>query len=377
MRFVGERRTSTTARSAASPRCRRAGSPGSWRATRSPSSTRPTPPAATRSPRSAARPPLGVLAFDCIARRGILGDEGIDARSTRDRQARRRRAGGRLLHLRRDRAHARRQRLPQPDARRAGGRLRRDVSDGRELVDPTARRVPGRASRRSRTRPAAIRTAVERAAEALEAEVGALVRDGEVVAAVGFPLGCVSRVERSARGRERSALARDPRWHGPAVTIAAQLGDERRRDASCSRALGDEASAPRRSSSLRGMARVLAPHAADAARARGRARAGASCSRTRSPRAAAAATARADDGDPAADLAPRAAAARCSTRSSTAAAELLGGEVVGAAHDRRPTIPDDSSWSPRRGAPSGARRARSSAAASARASAAGRSPRRG
>ena len=45
------------------------------------------------------------------------------ARSSGSAQRARRRAGGRLLHLRRDRPHARHQRLPQPDARRPGGRM--------------------------------------------------------------------------------------------------------------------------------------------------------------------------------------------------------------------------------------------------------------
>ena len=117
------RPTSRTARSAASPRCRRAGSRGSWKATTTRCSPRPMPPAATRWRRSAAAPPLGLIAFDCIARRGVLGDAGIATRGGPHRRARRRRAGRGLLHVRRDRAHARDQRVPQPDPRRPRGRV--------------------------------------------------------------------------------------------------------------------------------------------------------------------------------------------------------------------------------------------------------------
>jgi signal transduction histidine kinase len=53
---------------------------------------------------------------------------------------------------------------------------------------------------RLRDEPSAMRLAVEHAAEALEAEVGAIVRDGKIVAAVGFPDGEVS-------GRELLSLA--------------------------------------------------------------------------------------------------------------------------------------------------------------------------
>ena len=71
------RPTSRTARSAASPRCRRARSRGSWRATPTPSCG-----ATDAACRAALEPldgeqPLGVLAFDCIARRGVLGETGI------------------------------------------------------------------------------------------------------------------------------------------------------------------------------------------------------------------------------------------------------------------------------------------------------------
>ena len=66
--------------------------------------------------------PLGFLAFDCIARRGVLGDTGIRKEVESDQVVLAGVAGCRLLHLRRDRAHSRRQRIPQSDA--GGARLR-------------------------------------------------------------------------------------------------------------------------------------------------------------------------------------------------------------------------------------------------------------
>jgi len=59
------------------------------------------------------RAPLGLLAFDCIARRGVLGDEGIRAEVSRIASYSRGAPVRRLLHLWRDRAHSRRQRIPQ------------------------------------------------------------------------------------------------------------------------------------------------------------------------------------------------------------------------------------------------------------------------
>jgi hypothetical protein len=59
--------------------------------------------------------PLGLLAFDCIARRSVLGDEGIPAGGRPGDQARGRGTDGGPLHPRGDRPGARVQRFPQPD----------------------------------------------------------------------------------------------------------------------------------------------------------------------------------------------------------------------------------------------------------------------
>jgi diguanylate cyclase (GGDEF)-like protein len=101
----------------------------------------------------------------------------------------------------------------------------------------------------------AIRTAVERAAESLEAEVGALVRDGEVIAAVGFPQGRVpfEALLAVASGTARSILIPG---HGSAVTIAVQLGDEDDGTLVLARA-GDDGFLPEEATVVRGMARVL------------------------------------------------------------------------------------------------------------------------
>src|SRR5205823_13861418 len=104
------------------------------------------------------------------------------ARGRRHRPAGPRRPGRRFLHLRRIRAHARAQRIPQPDAGRVGG----DMSDSstwltQQLVEFLA------AVSSSPDERIAIRTALERAAEAFEAEVGAVELGGEVVASVGLP----------------------------------------------------------------------------------------------------------------------------------------------------------------------------------------------
>src|SRR6202011_3307399 len=83
--------TSRTGRSSASPASRRVAWPGSWRATTRRCWRAPTRPArvgsalliVTAPARSDAlssldgHRPVGFLAFDCIARRGVLGDEGI------------------------------------------------------------------------------------------------------------------------------------------------------------------------------------------------------------------------------------------------------------------------------------------------------------
>ena len=67
------------------------------------------------------RPPLGLLAFDCIARKGVLGDQFVGEEVERI-AAYAAGARGRVLHLRRVCAHPRAERFPQPDPR--CGRLR-------------------------------------------------------------------------------------------------------------------------------------------------------------------------------------------------------------------------------------------------------------
>ena len=136
------RPTSRTARSSASPRSRRAGSPGSWRATTTRCWRPPTRPAPTRWPRSA-----GSRRWACSPSTASPAAASSATRASQrevDRIAEHAdgRAGRRLLHLRRDRPHAR---------DRAGSTTRRSscwrsADDGRPpaaLVDPAARRVPG------------------------------------------------------------------------------------------------------------------------------------------------------------------------------------------------------------------------------------------
>src|SRR5438552_204128 len=101
------------------------------------------------------------------------------------RCARTRRACGRLLHLRRDRAHEWRERLPQSDARhsRVGLTMEAQAHSAQQLAEFLAVLAP------CRDEETAIRNAVERAAEAFEAEVAAVVRSDDVVACIGFPAG--------------------------------------------------------------------------------------------------------------------------------------------------------------------------------------------
>jgi diguanylate cyclase (GGDEF)-like protein len=101
----------------------------------------------------------------------------------------------------------------------------------------------------------AIRTAVERAAESFEAEVGALVRGGEVVTAVGFPQGRVPVDALLAVAEGRASAVEIP-GHGAAVTISAQLGDESDGVLLLARA-GDDGFLPEEATVVRGMARVL------------------------------------------------------------------------------------------------------------------------
>ena len=76
----------------------------------------------------AGRKPIGMLTFDCIARKGVLG-VGVGDEVARVADHAGTRAGGRLLHVRRDRANTRRFGLPQPDPRRP----RRQLSSGTRM----------------------------------------------------------------------------------------------------------------------------------------------------------------------------------------------------------------------------------------------------
>ncbi|MGH9282993.1 MAG: diguanylate cyclase domain-containing protein, partial [Acidimicrobiales bacterium] len=73
--------------------------------------------------------------------------------------------------------------------------------------------------------PAAVAGAVERAAEAVEAEVGALVRDGRVVSAVGFPKGRIPAEELclAATGQVR---VMDVPGAGPCDVLSVVVEDE-------------------------------------------------------------------------------------------------------------------------------------------------------
>ena len=145
------------------------------------------------------REPLALIAFDCAARRGVLGDDG-HRRGGRARiaAARRRRPVAGFYSYGEIARTTGAARLPQPDAwsssrsvespgRDSIPRSLHDVLD-RPLVGSAADRVPrGRLVRaRARHRD---REAIERSAEALEAEVGAVVQDGELKASIGFPAG--------------------------------------------------------------------------------------------------------------------------------------------------------------------------------------------
>ena len=62
---------------------------------------------------------------------------------------------------------------------------------------------------------AAIREAIERSAEALEAEVGAVVRHDQVVASVGFPAGAAPHDELVALARSDAATTPPLRTWSP------------------------------------------------------------------------------------------------------------------------------------------------------------------
>jgi diguanylate cyclase (GGDEF)-like protein len=101
-------------------------------------------------------------------------------------------------------------------------------------------------------RGAAQQTAVERAAESFECDVAALVEDGEVVAATGYPAGQTPDPELVAAASERTAELTLP-WGETCQTLAVPLDDEPGR-LLIGRAGGFDAG---EAGLLRGMARVL------------------------------------------------------------------------------------------------------------------------
>ncbi|MEA2141987.1 MAG: hypothetical protein QOI64_417 [Solirubrobacteraceae bacterium] len=103
---------------------------------------------------------------------------------------------------------------------------------------------------------AAVREAVERAAEALEAEVGAVVQDGAVTASVGFPAGAVPEAELIALTMSAGDAAELPGL-GPCRTAVAPLEGDEAGWIVLAR-LGDVPFDRPEISLVRGMARVLA-----------------------------------------------------------------------------------------------------------------------
>src|SRR4051794_17701727 len=102
----------------------------------------------------------------------------------------------------------------------------------------------------------AIRDAVERAAEALEAEFGAIVQDGAVAAAIGFPPGTAQNEQLVALASVRSGELDVPPI-GKAEAASVVLDPERGSALIVARAGGDPFTAED-VSLLRGMGRVLA-----------------------------------------------------------------------------------------------------------------------
>jgi diguanylate cyclase (GGDEF)-like protein len=101
----------------------------------------------------------------------------------------------------------------------------------------------------------AVRGAVERAAEALEAEVGAVVRDGGVVASVGFPAAEAHTGELVAAAEETTATLEVP-GAGACAAISVALEDSQAGRLLLARGGGDPFSG-QEVNLLRGMARVL------------------------------------------------------------------------------------------------------------------------
>jgi diguanylate cyclase (GGDEF)-like protein len=104
---------------------------------------------------------------------------------------------------------------------------------------------------------AALREAVERAAEALEAEIGAVVQDGAVTASVGFPAGAVPEEALIALATSGGDAADLPGLGPCRVTIAPLEGASASGSLLLAR-VGDDAFDRPEISLVRGMTRVLA-----------------------------------------------------------------------------------------------------------------------
>src|SRR5207248_1332362 len=102
---------------------------------------------------------------------------------------------------------------------------------------------------------AAARSAVERAAHVLEAGVAAVVLDGRVIHAVGFPAGSVPEAELAAVAAGFKESVRIPRL-GVCSAAAAELDGEHGGHLVLARS-GDEGFTPEEWNLLRGMARIL------------------------------------------------------------------------------------------------------------------------
>jgi len=103
--------------------------------------------------------------------------------------------------------------------------------------------------------PSALRAAIERAAMALEAEVGAVVTDGEVVASVGYPRGAAPDPDLIEVAAGRIDTVQVP-GAGACHAVATRLGGTPRHHLIVARS-GDDPFTGEEVNLLRGMARVL------------------------------------------------------------------------------------------------------------------------
>ncbi len=100
----------------------------------------------------------------------------------------------------------------------------------------------------------AIRAAIERAAEAFEAEVAAVVRDGELLASIGYDIASVP-VEQLVLAAAGDVPTLDVPGVGPCVVISAEIEDGAGRLLLARH--GQESFTSHEANLLRGMARVL------------------------------------------------------------------------------------------------------------------------